>query len=57
MFVGTVVCDLMVLVLIGVTSPGRGECPSPRCWREWGFSGSKPGVEKERGWRERDHLK
>ena len=30
---------------------------SPRCWRGWGFSGSRPGVGKGRGWRGRDHLK
>ena len=30
---------------------------SPRCWRGSGFSGSKPGAEKGREWRESDHLK
>ena len=30
---------------------------SPRCWRGWGFSGSRPGVAKGRGWRGRDRLK
>ena len=48
--------DLMVVMLMGVISPGGvgvlGGLLSPRCWRGWGFSGSKPGVGKGRGWRE-----
>ena len=51
----------MVFMLMGVVSPGGGGCPGRAAFTKVlervGFSGSRLGVGKGRGWRGRDRLK